>query len=354
MTFDPFAPVPENDKPKERNIYDDILKSDAPVEPKKPFDPNFAPPPTTAPARPVNQVPVSRPVQPVLPPQAARPVAQNQPTPNPTAQPVAPVDAVEQTRRARVAADRQRTVAERGSNPILRELVVDEGKKKFPALVVAIVVTALLVIGGIGFGIYYALTNKSDVTTQTETALTTTGIVGLPEGFTGQQILDAPRLGDAEVGVDSQASELAAQLDFLDLEKTEGVSIPMQDANGKDISVYSAGSDMYVSLGKVSNENKQKIIDVANEYLVAQGYTPYDVNSSGADDPLDQPQIFVGGVRTVEDGSLESYTILINTADNKAVTESGVYITFYSSPHIKEGTEGEFTKFVTDSYNASR
>jgi len=337
VTFDPFAPVPKNDKPKE-NVYGDLLKPEGDVTPKSTFDPDKVPVPSE-PAPLVwdttSEVPA---------PKAEQPVVQND---------VEPDKATSGKRTRRVDADRQRPVSERGTLPELRQ-VVKTKDKKFPLLTAALVATALVIGGTIGVGVFYTFTNKSDVEKNQTTALNAPDVPGLPAGVTGKQALDTDRLGTAENKLDKEAAEFVAQLDFLDeLEKTPGKSVPSTDVKGEQTDVYAAMSDVYIGIQKLSPEDKEKVIDVVNSYLVDKGYSEFDPASAGVEDLYNQPQLSVGGARNNKDGSISSYSIVVNTSENTD-TVSGIYITFYSSPHIKKGTDDDFKKFVTDSYNSTK
>lgn len=346
MSFDPFAPVPKDGKAQEKNVYDDILGTGAPIEKPKNFEP-AAPKPVIAP------VPQYKKEDDVTQPLASVASVEevNQ------ASSIPQEDAVEQTRRARRNADRQRSTQERGTLPVIREVVKTEKEpKKFSFFIAAIVATALIIGGGAGIGIFYALTNKSGVETIESLALNDNTLSILPGGFTAQEILDAPRVEDVTPVIDKKAAELSKKLDFIGtFEAFDSQLIPMSGTDADQAPVYAVQSKTYQFNGDVSIEQKQQIIDLANTYLAEQGYTLFDNTDPSIENPLEQPQIFVGGAKTAEDGSLESYNITATSANtDDAIGQPGVTITFTSIPHIKTGEEDLFKNFIIDYYNSTK
>lgn len=351
MTFDPFAPTPKGDKNKQ-NVYGDILNSDdsKPKE-KKNFGDDFSAPPVRD--ENVRQVPPANNPAPAVPPVSAPPVSAPKRevavAPKQDNQPESPVTPTETVARKR-GADRQRPVADRGLLPDISQKTDDSAsKKKFPLIVAALVATALVVGGGVGYGAFYTFTNKSG-SAQSQ-ALNNTPVPGVPDGVTGQNVLDAPRLEEATASLEVEAKDFSPQLSFLgEVKNAPNEPLVITNDEGAETPVYTASSETYFVDGDVSTENKQKLIDIANSYLADQGYSKYDQTQAGDVDIFAQSQLFIGGVKTEKDGSLKSYNMIVNTASEDGTTPtSGVYMTFYSSPHIKDGDDDKFKKFITDS-----
>jgi hypothetical protein len=349
LTFDPFAPTPKGDKNKQ-NVYGDILNSgDSKPKEKKNFGDDFSAPPVREETRqvpPVNNPTPAAP--PVNEPPATTPQREEVKPSKPVSQPE--VVASNETAARKRGADRQRPVADRGLLPDISQKTDDSAsKKKFPLIVAALIVTALVIGGGVGYGVFYTFTNKSG-SAQAQ-ALNNAPVPGVPDGVTGQNVLDAPRLEEATASLEVEAKDFSPQLLFLgEVKNAPNEPLVITNEEGAETPVYTASSETYFVDGDVSTENKQKLIDIANGYLADQGYSKYDPTQSDDVDIFTQSQLFIGGVKTEKDGSLKSYNIIVNTASEDGTTPtSGVYVTFYSSPHIKDGDDDKFKKFITDS-----
>lgn len=369
MTFDPFAPTPENDKSQEKkNVYGDLLNTDGnPEVDKKPkFDPNYTGPqwneaPTSAPSKPASAPnPESRPVSAPEPKPVSAPVPESSAakeqdsTDSDGADNVDPKD----HKVLRSKADRQRSVAERSSLPSITQRVSDaRNPKKFRLLIAAIVVSFLVIGGGAGYGVYYAFSNKSDSQQIQNNILSKATVPGLSDDLTASKILAAARVEKVEPILNKEAEALSQEISGYGTYKTTpGISTQLLTPDGTKLPLYVASSKTYGTDAKLTNDQKQSIIDTVNKYAVPKGYTKFELASGIT---LDSPQIVVSGAKTAKDGSLESYNVIINTAapatsNSTSVSTSGIYISFYSSPHIKTGDDAKFTKYIVDSSDTAK
>lgn len=321
---DPFGTQPEGQSEREPNVYDDIFApSTYSQKPEVYQRPDFGAPDT-------------------FQPQSRREARQFQNAP----------------RSSEVKANAEPKTSKKAAPKRTRRVVDEDETPSTRSFRGVIIAAAITVVASLGFGVWgvvFALTNQDDTAAEVsyEAAMAATNVPGLPEGVTGISIEESPRVEVVQEEINALAADFAAEVEKLDL-GSEFTSFdnplqPVLGANEQESPAFSVTSKTYaINENRLNADEKQSVIDLANEYLVAQGFSEFD----GSEVDFDSPQIFINGARQSNGGVFTSYSIVINTADNDIVQVSGVYITFYSGPHIKEGTEEEFRDYVRNSYAA--
>jgi len=306
-----------------KNIYDDILHGELDVNASQPSAP--------------------------LPPELVKPVYTQAPD-----MPPPQADSALRDAPVRRRADRHKPISERGKI-VIRER--EQEKQKVPRPFIVLIIGVVVTLAVIATAIIYVVTNKSEVGETPDSsdgtvseapsdALLAVGLNGIPDGFTGQQILDLPRLEDVETELNEQASDFIGRISFAgDFTKGASASLPIPDADGNPSPIWSAGSDVYYLNASVSSDDVQKMVDVANEGLTKLGFSETELVDDGSG------VFHFGSAMSSEDTSLRGYSVVI---DNGTVSGNAtVTVTFFSQPHIKKGAEIEFEEYVTKIFRSS-